>query len=954
MKPADQLSTAYLDAKDTLIQLARLNVNEFASYVLRDEVTHRPIDQGPTHRQMQALCDDHRRLILWSYTGAGKTQQIAVVRTLWLLMHNPRARVVIISNTKGMAAKIVRTVANYIENSVEFREVAPHVRKGEPWTQTALYLRQEDGGFAKDPAVQACGIHGNLTGSRADAMIWDDILDPETVKTQAGRDDLHSWLKSAAVLGRVTPDDPIWVIGNAYHPDDSLHRLASEGWAFERLPVVDERGQSTWPERWPLDMIERKRIELGPLEFARQMLCRARDDSEARFKRDDLIACAARGRGLPWVRGAADLCGTPWPLPPGALTHMPAGIEVPRARGSQRSNARPTSTVSAGGPPVSGLTDAPNRSPDLYGAPAAAEAGSPRGEPASWTAEGHAELAAGSADEPTCSSLYSPPPLTPGAGVRGHVQPQSPTGSMGQGPRALADREAELFPDASRLARPAAANLRPDPGLLDADAPAWLAARQHADAHAVGWLGARAPEGGRGFLRSSEWRPKGVLDSAHSNPAPGLCAQDAQDAQPHNLDGLDSPRAHGDHEPTEPAASKDDPGFERALDALAGRGPHGSLVAAMWDGEVAPAEAERAYDVARAAMRLGGAVRDLRVPDEASRPPVPSAGGVTVTGRRVTGARAGGTAVQPVQSAGLAPTPNLKNGVLPTGTQVGGDEGVEFTAAELPQEKSGQVSGGSRGAYVASVVVARESVRWGALDFPADAGEWLDTWAAAPGTPHRRSEDNYPVHPRSLVGLRRMGIQFHTGVDLAVQRHSAADFTVLYTIAVYPPQGKHGLRLRRVCEIQRGRWYAIDICRRILDVRQRFGGKVLVENNAAQQYLIDIITQGGAGLTVPEDVYEWLRGYTTGRNKASPEFGIGQLAAEFAREQWAWPLDAAWRPNEDLPDIIETNWNEILYFDPRTHTGDVLMGQWLAKESVRLDEIEEERKQAAAIGVRAF
>ena len=51
-----------------------------------------------------------------------------------------------------------------------------------------------------------------------------------------------------------------------------------------RYPVLDDAtGAPRWPERWPMARIESKRVEIGPLEFGRQIMCVARDDAESAF-----------------------------------------------------------------------------------------------------------------------------------------------------------------------------------------------------------------------------------------------------------------------------------------------------------------------------------------------------------------------------------------------------------------------------------------------------------------------------------------------------------------------------------------------------------------------------------------------------------------------------------------------------------------------------------------------
>jgi len=297
---SDDAGQEFLDrlrqAQEIHAQAARVDPSAFMEFVLKDEMTGAPIEMAPMHVAWQGLMSSHRRLLLWSHTEGGKTQQVSIGRVLWELGRNPNSRVVVISNTHEQAAKIVRTVAKYIESSAELAMVFPHLKKGDPWTSHHLFVQRTVVG--KDPSLQACGIHGNIVGARIDLLIFDDILDYENCRTPAAREDLWKWIH-ATLIGRLTRDARVWIVGNAYHPDDSLHRFARQPtWTALRYPVMDSTGEPRWPERWPKSRIEERRLELGPLEFARQMMCQARDDSESRFKQAWIDLCLERGRGL--------------------------------------------------------------------------------------------------------------------------------------------------------------------------------------------------------------------------------------------------------------------------------------------------------------------------------------------------------------------------------------------------------------------------------------------------------------------------------------------------------------------------------------------------------------------------------------------------------------------------------------------------------------------------------
>ena len=288
-------------AREARLKCARLDPNAFIELVMRDEFTGRPVVQAPCHVAWHRAANENDRLCLFAHIESGKTNQF-VGRVLWELGRNPNLRVALVSNTYKQAEKLVRAVASYIEHSETLRAIFPHLKPAEPWTNS--HFNVECDTIKKDPSVQAVGVHGNILGARLDLVLLDDILDYENTVTARQREELVAWYQ-ATFSGRITRDGRVVCIGTAWHPNDIMHRWEkSPLWKTIRFPVYDATGAPIWPARWPRDRIEHKRQELGPLEFARQMLCKARDDAESRFKQEWIDVCLAEGEGASHAHGA--------------------------------------------------------------------------------------------------------------------------------------------------------------------------------------------------------------------------------------------------------------------------------------------------------------------------------------------------------------------------------------------------------------------------------------------------------------------------------------------------------------------------------------------------------------------------------------------------------------------------------------------------------------------------
>ena len=293
------LVESYMLNRALNIKLAKADPATFAKMVLRDERTNGRIELAPVHEKWHKLVSANRNVVIWSHIEGGKTSQLSVARPIWDLGNDHNLRVAIISKTASAAEKILRSAARYITHSADVKEIFPTLRpaSGLPWNNSMITVERT--ALSKDPSIQATGVlRGSIQGSRLDRAYLDDILDYENTRSEQSRLEMVQWL-NAAIFSRMDESGRICFVGNAWHPKDAMHQLVS-GKAFQgyRFPVVDDEGKLTWPSRWNEARIERAREMFSPLEFGRQLLCKAYNDEDARFKAEWLEGCKANGRGF--------------------------------------------------------------------------------------------------------------------------------------------------------------------------------------------------------------------------------------------------------------------------------------------------------------------------------------------------------------------------------------------------------------------------------------------------------------------------------------------------------------------------------------------------------------------------------------------------------------------------------------------------------------------------------
>lgn len=293
-------------------QLARNDPNVFVPFVLRDEETGGPVAQAPYHCEMQDMVSMHSRVVMWGHVESGKTQQLSVGRPLWEIGRNPNLRVVVIQSTQDQAAKTTSLIGRYILKSERFRAVFPNCLPDPngPWNTTALTVQRT--APVRDVTLRAVGVTGigSVLGSRIDLLIMDDILTQDNTRTAEGRKAVLD-LITRTLMGRLTKNARVILIGNAWHPEDAMHILARPQalggyeWHSQKFPVRDpETGRPIWPEKWtegPDGYLAKKIHDLGGPdhpEVARQLDCVARNEDAARFKSAWIELAKERGHAL--------------------------------------------------------------------------------------------------------------------------------------------------------------------------------------------------------------------------------------------------------------------------------------------------------------------------------------------------------------------------------------------------------------------------------------------------------------------------------------------------------------------------------------------------------------------------------------------------------------------------------------------------------------------------------
>jgi hypothetical protein len=153
-----------------------------------------------------------------AWPGSGKTQFFSILLPIYLIYRNPMTHIIVTANSDALA----RLAATEIKRGVlspAFQEICPlELTKA---TETTFTVANNDG----RPTLHSAGIRGQLTGHRANYLIFDDLLKSlSEAYSETVRETVWSAFNSAAET-RLLPGGQIFGIHTRWHLDDPIGKL---------------------------------------------------------------------------------------------------------------------------------------------------------------------------------------------------------------------------------------------------------------------------------------------------------------------------------------------------------------------------------------------------------------------------------------------------------------------------------------------------------------------------------------------------------------------------------------------------------------------------------------------------------------------------------------------------------------------------------------------------------
>jgi predicted phage terminase large subunit-like protein len=225
-------------------------------------------------------CD---RLMVQMPPGSAKSTYCSVLFPAYFLSCYPGSQIVATAHTASLANHFGRGVRRVICDYGGCLDL-----KIANESRAAGEFMVMDGG-----AYFAAGVHGPITGRRADLVLIDDpVKSWAEAESAVFRDALHDWYR-AELLARLKPKGRIVFVMTRWHEDDLAGRLMANGdhWETLMLPALAEAGdvlgravgEALWPEWQDRVALDRLRGEMGERSFAAMYQQRPRPPESSLF-----------------------------------------------------------------------------------------------------------------------------------------------------------------------------------------------------------------------------------------------------------------------------------------------------------------------------------------------------------------------------------------------------------------------------------------------------------------------------------------------------------------------------------------------------------------------------------------------------------------------------------------------------------------------------------------------
>lgn len=232
-----------------------------------------------------------RRLIIEAFRGVGKSWLTAGF-VVWLLWNDPQNKILVVSASKDRADQF----STFVKRIIAEMPCVMHLKPAGDQRDSMLSFDVGPALADHSPSVKSVGLYGQLTGSRANVIVADDVEVPNNALTQMMRDRLSERVKEFDAI--LKPGGRVIYLGTPQTEMSLYNDLPERGYELRVWPALyptleqigaykgrlapyitrkleknpDLSGRTTDPMRFSDEDLMERRVSYGRGGFALQFM----------------------------------------------------------------------------------------------------------------------------------------------------------------------------------------------------------------------------------------------------------------------------------------------------------------------------------------------------------------------------------------------------------------------------------------------------------------------------------------------------------------------------------------------------------------------------------------------------------------------------------------------------------------------------------------------------------
>lgn len=181
----------------------------------------------------QYLQSGPKRSIIQAFRGVGKSF-LTSAYVLWVLLNDPQKKILVVSASKERADAF----STFVKRLINEMPLLAHLKPQEGQRDSVISFDVGPAIADHSPSVKSVGITGQLTGSRANIIVADDIETPGNSATQMMRDKLSELVKEFDSVLKPLDDSRIIYLGTPQLEMSLYNGLAERGYETRIWPAL--------------------------------------------------------------------------------------------------------------------------------------------------------------------------------------------------------------------------------------------------------------------------------------------------------------------------------------------------------------------------------------------------------------------------------------------------------------------------------------------------------------------------------------------------------------------------------------------------------------------------------------------------------------------------------------------------------------------------------------------